>query len=172
MSNYDNIYDLVERAAVRRRVPRLELWQKAAKALLEGKLPVINRFEKLYPAAPKSYHVWLPEFAAAINRTSDPNDFRHILKQIIVRASDFPKWLSNAPSGPRGPQHGTTGYHTLDRKHFSRIDKLIRTGKARSAHDAALQLAAKDKIPGRGTLESKARRVSALYRKEHAAEDR
>jgi hypothetical protein len=165
MPNTNNIYDLVERAAARRRVPRLELWQEAAKALVEGRLHVINRFEKPFPGAPvKSYDVWLREFAAAINWTSDPNDFRRILKRIIVLTSDFAKWLNNAPSGSRGPQPGTTGYQATDRKLFPKITRLIKAGRARSAYGAALLIA--DEIAGSRDERSKAKRVSAAYRKQ------
>jgi hypothetical protein len=70
--------------------------------------------------------------------------------------------------GPsRGPTQGTTGYRALDRKLFPRITKLLKSGKVRSVHDAAMHLA--DKIAGSGTPENKAKRLSALYRKEHVA---
>jgi hypothetical protein len=37
-----NIYDLVERAAARRREPRLDLWEAALTAILEEKLRPLN----------------------------------------------------------------------------------------------------------------------------------
>jgi hypothetical protein len=163
MSKQNNIYDLVERAAARGRVPRLELWEKAALALVENKLAVINRFEQPFPERMhKTYHAWLPEFAAAVRRGSDPNDFRHILKRIIV--SGFSKWLRNEPGGPRGPQPGTTGWQAVDRKLFPKISKLIKAGRARSPYGAALLIA--DQIVGSNDEKSKAKRVSGLYRNE------
>jgi hypothetical protein len=167
MSNSDNIYDLVERAAARRRVPRFELWERAARALEEEKLAVINRFEQPFPERlPKTYHEWFPEFRAAVLRTSDPNDFRHILKRVLVPVSDFSKWLNDEPGGPRGPEPGTTGYANLDRELFPEIDKRTRTGQARSTSDAALQLAIENRIKGPGSPESKAKRVARRYGKE------
>jgi hypothetical protein len=173
MSKYDNIYDLVERAAARRQVPRLELWEEAARALEEEKLAVINRFQQPFPERlPKTYHDWFPEFRAAVLRGSDPNDFRHILKYVLVTVSDFSKWLNNASSGPRGPQLGTTGYSDFDRKLFADIDERTRTGQARSTFDAALQLATEGKIKGSGTPESRAKRIATRYRKERGSHHR
>jgi hypothetical protein len=165
MSKHDNLYDLVERAAARGRVPRLELWVEAARAVVENKLAVINRFEQPFPGrSPKTYDDWLPEFVAAVRRGSDPNDFRHILKRIIVSISHFAKWLKNAQGGTKGPQPGTTGYQVVDRKLFPKIARLIRTGRARSPYGAALLIA--DQIVGSNDEKSKAKRVSKLYRKE------
>jgi hypothetical protein len=53
-----------------------------------------------------------------------------------------------------------------DRKVFRQISRLIEEGTARSVRDAALALARERKLAGGGTDESKAKRVSALYRKE------
>jgi hypothetical protein len=175
MPKSNNIYDLVERAAARRRVPRLELWEEAAQALAEKTLPVINGFEKIFPErSPKTYYDWFPEFRAAVRRGSDPNDFRHILKRVIVSISHFSKWLKNAPGGPRGPQPGTTGYSASDRTLFPEIDELTRTGQARSPFDAALQLArqGKVKVRGPGTPESRAKRVATRYRRERGPHQR
>jgi hypothetical protein len=66
----------------------------------------------------------------------------------------------------RGPVRGTTGFQASDRKLFSQIDKLIKSGNARSPHDAALILADKEKIMGPGSRENKARRLASRYRKE------
>jgi len=64
----------------------------------------------------------------------------------------------------RGPKRGETGFQASDRKLFSQISEKIKNGKARSPYGAALLLA--DQIAGDGTPGSKARRISALYRKE------
>jgi hypothetical protein len=153
-----NIYDLVEREAARSGVPRMELWQSVAKGLVEKTLPASN-----LPALPG----WLIGFRASVDRYNDPNSgVARILKQIVVRTSDFKKWRQHELSPRRrGPRQHTTGYETSDRKLFPRIKELISSGKARSPHSAALMLS--DDIAGGGTSESKAKRLSARYRKEH-----
>jgi hypothetical protein len=166
-----SFYDLVERSAARLRTPRLEFWQSVARALLNKQLPALNVLElinpKIYPAM--TYADWLIGFRASADRHNDPAICRDILNQIIVRPSDFEKWLRNGKKrSQRGPERGTTGFRTLDRKLFSKISKLLKTGKARSAYGAALLL--HEEIAGRASPENKARRVSARYRKERAAD--
>jgi hypothetical protein len=151
-----NIYDLVERAAARRGIPRLELWQDAARALVERELPTLNFSDSQGMG-------WLSQFRAAVDRGNDPARFAaHIVKRIIVRIADFERWLRKA-SNLRGPQPGTTGYEALDRKLFPRISKLKNPGGARSAYGAALQLAKTDQIAGEGDAKSKAKRVAKRY---------
>jgi hypothetical protein len=91
--------------------------------------------------------------------------------QIYLQANATKSWPIRAPdivleakSPERGPLRGTTGYQTQERKLFPRISKLLKRGEARSPYGAALTLS--KEISGRGTPESKAKRVSALYRKE------
>ena len=162
MSKEDNIYDLVERAAARRKVPRLELWQKTAKAVANRELPALNLSEKISPAM--TFGGWFSGFRDAVDRFNDPNDFARILKHIIVRTTDFEQWLRKANKSRRGPEYETTGYHASDRKALRRMSRLIKEGKARSAYGAALKLA--DELAGDGTPQSKAKRVATLYRKE------
>lgn len=166
MSKEDNIYDLVERAAAQRKVPRLELWQKTARALVDGELSSLNLFEVLQPRTSPTLTlaIWLRGFGAAMDRGNDPGRLAHILKHIIVRKADFQRWLGKANKSARGPEYGTTGYRTSDRKAFRRISQLIKDGKARGAYGAALQLA--DELAGDGTPESKAKRAATLYRRE------
>jgi hypothetical protein len=169
LSKEDNIFDLVERAAARHGIPRLEMWQRAAKALLEGELPASNLLEKpLASAHPTmTYRDWLVGYRASVDRGNEPTS--STLKHIIVRASDFKKWLArcrNGASEQRGPQPGSVGFSDADRKHFPVISRLIKNGKAESAYGAALKLAHEGKLPGRGTKQSRAKRVSQLYRKE------
>jgi hypothetical protein len=85
---------------------------------------------------------------------------------LTIEIAYFKKWLRNAHKLPRGPKQGTTGYQKADRSLFIDISKSIADGK-RSAYGAALILADEGKIRGAGTQESKAKRVSALYRREH-----
>jgi hypothetical protein len=160
-----NLYDLVEREAARSGVPRMALWQSVAKALVERDLPVSSNVVSLN---------WLAGFKAAVDRYNEPNSgvIRH-LKQIFVRAFDFKKWRQHGfPSRTRGPRQNTTGYQTHDRKLFRRINELRNSGKARSPYDAALQLAKANEVAPLGATtspESKAKRLSARYRKENPA---
>jgi hypothetical protein len=158
MPKQTNIYDLVERAAARRSIPRLELWQEATKALVTRELPAKNL---------SVFVDWLIGFLGSVERFNDPNGGgrARILKNIIVRARDFDKWLYKKSRGRRGPVGGTTGLQVSDRKIFPSIENLIASGKAFSAYGAALKLH-KD-IAGTGSPENKAKRVSARYRKEH-----
>jgi hypothetical protein len=154
-----NIYDLIEREAARSRIPRIELWQSVAKALVEKRLEALR--------LPVQFS-WLVGFKAAVDRHNDPNICARILKHIIVRVSDFEKWLRGGKkSTKRGPVRGATGLQALDRKLFSQISKRIKTGKARSAHHAALQLFDEDKVSG-NSRKSTAKRVSGRYLKEYA----
>jgi hypothetical protein len=170
MPKQDNLYNLVEWAAARRGIPRLELWREVALALVDGKLPVVNCSERPFLHSAKTFAAWLVEFRVAITQTSsDPNLFRHILRRIILRVSEFKNWLRNASGGRRGPLPHTTGYQASDRKAFSSITRLIKSGKARSAYGAALLLVEEGKIEiaGGGDANTKAKRLSARYRKEH-----
>jgi hypothetical protein len=71
-----------------------------------------------------------------------------------------------------GPERGTTGFRSQDRKLFLRISDLMTAGQARSAHDAALILAKGGEIAGAGTPENKAKRVSVLFLRERGTMDR
>lgn len=161
MRQEENIYDLVERAAARKGLPRLELWQKALRAIDLGELKV--RFEQ--ELREQRWPVWISGARAAVEGHYDPNNLAHILKLIKVGVTDFGKWLRTAYKLPRGPQRDTTGYKNLDRDLFPEIERLL-AGEARSAYDAALILADKKKIAGEATRETKAKRVSALYLRE------
>jgi hypothetical protein len=86
------------------------------------------------------------------------------LEKRSARASDAQQRLERPA---RGPIQGTTGFQDLDRKLFPRMMKLIESGEARSPYGAALILS--QEIAGSGTIENKAKRVSAMYRKEHAS---
>jgi hypothetical protein len=76
LSKEDNIYDLVERAAVRRKVPRFDLWQAAAKALVEKRLPASNLSERINAAM--TLGDWLISFRTAVDRFNDPSGFARI----------------------------------------------------------------------------------------------
>jgi hypothetical protein len=130
--------------------------------------------EQIHPTAAITFFDWLGGspaslggFRAAVDRFNDPNIGVRILKRIIVRASDFERWLRGAAPGRRGPRLSTTGFEAADRKSFRLISKLRRAGKAQSAYGAALMLARDGKLACEGSPESKAKRVSARYRKEH-----
>jgi hypothetical protein len=172
MSKYDNIYDLVERTAATPRCefPRLELWEDAARALIKGRLRATNLSDRPAPhSSTMNLRGWLRQFQEALARGgSDPSSFKPILRSIIVRTADFDKWLQGARSKRRGPLPKTTGYQAAARSLFPRIFELISTGQARSAHGAALQLVRSGKVEKKNADEkSIAKRISALYRKEH-----
>src|SRR5208337_2616258 len=105
--------DLVERTAARERLPRLELWQDAAKALIDGNLSAVNPLDCLSLRTTPQMNWgrgWLRHFLAAVQRGSDPSSFKHILKLITVSKTEFKKWRRKTSSGHRGPEAGTTGY--------------------------------------------------------------
>jgi len=164
-----NIYDLVERSAARNAIPRLELWQAAAKALVGKNLAIANLSNFRDPnGSLERFENWLSYFRASVDRLKDPNSNAGLLKDIIVRVSSFEKWLRKEKKrGRRGPVRGTTGSQDSDRKVFPLIKKLIDDKGARSARDAALQLFDKKRIKG-NSRDSAAKRVSARYLKEYA----
>jgi hypothetical protein len=164
-----NIFDAVERGAARHGIPRLQLWQDAAKALIEKSLPIAKVLE---PTTPADIESWLFGFRASVDRYNDPHGGgrARILKHIIVREADFERWLRGANKLRRGPRSGATGYRDADRKMFPRISRLIKKGEARSPYGAALMLA--DQLAGTRKPENRAKRVSARYRKEYGAINR
>jgi hypothetical protein len=166
MRNTDNIFDLVERAAARDRIPPLQLWQETARALIENDLAALNLSDLVNPAAAPAltFEKWLPEFHAAVDRYNDPHRMARILKCIIVLKADFDRWLRKAGKLRRGPTRGVTGLGAVDRKAFPRIAQLMKAGKARSPYGAALILARDNKLAGGGTPESRAKRVAKRYR--------
>jgi hypothetical protein len=164
MGKSDNIYDLVERAAARHGIARLQLWQETAKAITERKLPILNSFSEQIAGA-TTLADWLVYFRASVDRYNDLGPRVRILKHITVFIADFERWFHKTHKR-RGPKHDTTGYRASDRKSFPEISRLLEEGKSRSPHEAALKLAHENKLAGRGTPESKARRVAVLFRRE------
>ena len=172
MPKQTNIYDLVERAAARAGIPRLELWQKVARALLSGALPAVNLAERIHPPAATTFFDWLGGspisfggFRASVDRGNDPNSVAHILRRIMVPDSEFQRWLRTAAAQRRGPRRAQTGYQSSDRELFPCIEQLIKSGAAMSPYGAALKLV--NEISGTATETSKAKRASALYRREN-----
>jgi hypothetical protein len=170
-----NIYDLVERAAARRQEPRLDLWEVALRAILEEKLRPLNLKLPKRPdpigvirrSPSQTYRDWLSGILIAVAaRRFDPNSVAHIFRKIVVRCSDFESLLRKGNIGGRGPKPGETGFQKADRKLFPEIKALIESGQARGAYGAALKIASM--LPGSANTspESKAKRISALYRKE------
>jgi hypothetical protein len=161
MPKTGNLYDLVERAALRQGIPRLKLWLKTLRAIEQGQLQVSLGPEfQPNPVWPS----WITGARAAVERRNDPNGFAHVLERITVSIPHFQDWLRKANRLPRGPERGATGYREADRQVLDEIRKLIESGKERSAYGAALTLA--HRIAGHGTPDSKAKRISALYRME------
>jgi hypothetical protein len=158
-----DIWSLVEHAAAERGLPRLELWQTAARAMEKGDLKI--EYEQKFPRTPV-YPPWITGFRQSVERYNDPSGCAHLLKLITVSVPHFHTWLRSAYKLRRGPARGTTGYQEADRKLFPEISRLIDSG-ARSPHGAALKLVDEGKVAGEGAdRESKARRLSRLYRKE------
>jgi hypothetical protein len=144
------------------------LWQETAQALSKENCPPKTFQKRPFPHAHQPFKDWLVGFRNAIDRGSDPNEFQHILKRLIVPKAEFRNWLRKGKKREkRGPEPGTVGFQSLDRRSFPLMQKLMKNGDVRSAYGAALKLAAEHKIPGSGTPESIAKRVSARFRKEH-----
>ena len=165
-----NLYEAVERAAMKRAIPRLDLWKLAARDAIEGTLEVA------YPEPSGSNFIaswpeWMVGFCNAVERDNDPNSFSapKLLRQIMVNERRFNAWLLKATKGPRGPRRGTSGFASADRSHFPAIAKMIKNGGARSPYGAALMLVNEGKIPLNGASPaSVAKRVASRYRQERA----
>jgi hypothetical protein len=162
---HNNIYDLVKEAARKHRVSHWELLEEAIEALRTRKLSAVNLSEVINPRTnpTMTYRHWLE----CGQPYADPRPCVGYFKRIIVPNSDFEKWRrSELRARTRGPEEGTTGYRALDRKVFPSIFKRIKTGRARAAHGAALQLFDEGKIKGT-SRESAAKRVSTRYLREY-----
>jgi hypothetical protein len=164
MLQTENLYDVVERAAVRRQIPRLELWKLVASAITKTDLPVSypsERFRLEGPAWPE----WMMQFQNAVDRDNDPNRFGAptILRLIKINIKQFDRWLTRTTNPVRGPAGSKSGWASADRKMFPEIKKLMSLGKASSAYNAALKLAYEDKLAGGGSEQSKAKRVAGRY---------
>jgi hypothetical protein len=91
VSSTTDIYDLVERAAAHRGIPRLELWQHVIQALLSEELPAKNISEKVNArVASITLRDWLK---AIRGRNVDPTRLQHIIRRLIVPESDFKRWF-------------------------------------------------------------------------------
>lgn len=66
---------------------------------------------------------------------------------------------------------GNRSFANADRAHFDEIRQMIQNGAARSAYGAGLILANDGKLAGGGTPDSKAKRISALFRAEGTSPD-
>jgi hypothetical protein len=110
---------------------------------------------------PRRTHIQTSDLAElAANRQERPRYLRHLLGGTTIK----PFARTKHEKRPRGPVRGTTGFRDKDRELFPQMAKLIKSGEVRSAYGAALKLV--HKIAGQNTShESKAKRVSALYRK-------
>jgi hypothetical protein len=154
-----SIYDLVKEAAQRLRLPRSDLLQEAIDALRAKELPAANLSELINPKVnpTMTYGGWLECY-----RGSDPESSKNFFTRIIVRKSDFEKWLGvKKKTRERGPEHGTTGFRVSDENVVGQMRKLIRRGLATSPNSAASMLVAQ--IRGGGTQVSKQKRLIARY---------
>jgi hypothetical protein len=169
-ANTSNIYDLVEREAARRGIPRLELWQAAVRAILASELLVLDLSKRMNPKESAStWGDWFVGFCKSVDRFNDPNGCARILRQVCTPTAHFEvwlrKWQRKVGSERRGPKRGTTGYQDVDRKLIPQMKRLLKTG-ARSPHEAATKLVAAGKVVGAGSPGSKAKRLVKLYYKE------
>jgi hypothetical protein len=86
-----------------------------------------------------------------------------IERDIEIRESDLAHWPA-LPS--RGPEPGkVTRFGHTDRALFGEIERIMKI-ESKSVTEAARDLDAKGKISGRGTSESRIRRLSRFYRNE------
>jgi hypothetical protein len=158
-----NLYDAVERAAIKKMIPRLELWKLVGQGIRKGSLVI--RYPNLRGGdGSVTWPAWITGFLAAVDRDNDPHSFgaAKYLREIIVAERKFDAWILKALKAPRGPRRGMSGYASADRKHFPAIAKLLKNGDARGAHGAALMLAKQGKIKG-ASPESAAKRVASRY---------
>jgi hypothetical protein len=122
MRKENNIFDLVERAAARYGIPRLQLWQEATKVLTEKDLPIVKVLE---PADPAGIQNWLIGVRALVDNYHDiRGGVARTLKLIIVREADFERWFRRANKLRRRPQSGSTGYRDAARKTGPKSRKL------------------------------------------------
>jgi len=77
----------------------------------------------------------------------------------IVKPASRPKKKPGPKPGENRP------YDAADRKLFPKLERLMEK-KGMSLWAAALSLAENDKVAGRGTLESRAKRLCKVYREE------
>ena len=85
------------------------------------------------------------------------------LNHIAISKTDLLKWLSRPRRGPVAGKLSRFGEN--DRALFSEIERIMKQGK--SVTEAARELDYEGKVNGRGTPESRVRRLAKLYRKEH-----
>ncbi len=78
-------------------------------------------------------------------------------------AGNPPATSQSKPKGRPGRRPGTGSWEVADRPLLEKMHRLITRGRAKSADDAARQLA--DKARGAGTRESKQTRLAKRYRK-------
>jgi len=89
---------------------------------------------------------------------------------VLVKRDDVLRlWHATDAEKPEPTQARSAGasFATADRTLFPTIAGMLKNGSARGAYGAALQLALGGKLAGAGTPESKAKRVSTLFRREH-----
>jgi hypothetical protein len=98
MVEHTDIYELVERAAARQGIPRLELWQKTLLAIETGDLEVFYADEH-----PQGWAVWIKGARGAVDGYYDPNRLVRQLKCIRVRPVAFEKWLRGVAKGSGRP---------------------------------------------------------------------
>lgn len=162
MSPDASLYDLVERTALERSIPRLALWQAVADAIVAGELRV--QYPPLTPGHAGPWLSWMMGFRAAVARYNDPNGMARILSQIGVSRPGFRRWVSAVSKPKHGPRSGNSGFQIADEKALAKIAALLEKGTVRSPYGAAMHLAIRGELAGGGSVESKAKRVSARYR--------
>jgi hypothetical protein len=86
------------------------------------------------------------------------------LNHIGISTTDLLKWLSRPRRGPVAGKLSRFG--ESDRALFSEIERIMKEG-SKSATEAARELDCEGKVNGRGTPESRVRRLAKLYQKEH-----
>jgi hypothetical protein len=91
-----------------------------------------------------------------------------ILLDAFLRNARLPGTHTPSEQKRRGPKKGG-GYKMPDRRLFPEMTSLINSDKATSPYGAALMIG--ERLPGNGTMENRAKRVSSLYIKEIGLSD-
>ena len=165
MPKAESLWDCVERAAARKQLPRLEVWEATLRAVTAGKLtysPPPEYPERMPGGHGRRWRDWLKD----VSPGSDPTPLKAYLAMLTVQLRVFNSWINREFRPPRGPEPGASGYRVADEKVCHEIHEMIKAHKARSPRDAFFQIVrdrGKKSILGGGTPESKSKRISKCY---------
>lgn len=99
--------------------------------------------------------------------SGNPKTFiRGAYRPVFLWRREFQDWVNKTfahEASPRGRRPGSGSWQAADRSLYDKMKRLIDTYDAKSANDAARQVA--KEAPGAGTIESKQTRLAKGYRK-------